>query len=246
MPGTGVYGASDGRGIVRSGAEASRPALAGRRCARPAGAVPCRRRRPARRAVRLGRCGRDRRGHQPGNAADRPRRGTGARRQRADRASVDGPHAGVFRRPFRFRRPAGQHVLRAGPGQGVRGSRPRAGRRRGLHQPAQDADQLASRRAARSTRIRVAGTVLPARPVAKGGGWPASRGGDAGVSTPLGRSDRRSVPSRVRRRRSGGTCHADPQAPVGTFGHRSCYVAPYVRIKARRVRGTQQATLARC
>jgi SAM-dependent methyltransferase len=40
--------------------------------------------------------------------------------------------------------------------------------------------------------------------------------------------------------------HADPQAPVGTFGHRSCYVAPYVRIKARRVRGTHQATLARC
>lgn len=29
--------------------------------------------------------------------------------------------------------------------------------------------------------------------------------------------------------------HADPQAVVGTFQHRSCYVAPYVRIKARRV-----------
>ena len=30
--------------------------------------------------------------------------------------------------------------------------------------------------------------------------------------------------------------HADPQAAVGAFGHRSCYVAPYVRIKARRVK----------
>lgn len=29
--------------------------------------------------------------------------------------------------------------------------------------------------------------------------------------------------------------HADPKATVGTFGHRSRYVAPYVRIKARRV-----------
>lgn len=29
--------------------------------------------------------------------------------------------------------------------------------------------------------------------------------------------------------------HADPQAAVGTLAHRSCYVAPYVRIKARRV-----------
>lgn len=29
--------------------------------------------------------------------------------------------------------------------------------------------------------------------------------------------------------------HADPQAERGSFGHRSCYVAPYVRIKARRV-----------
>jgi SAM-dependent methyltransferase len=29
--------------------------------------------------------------------------------------------------------------------------------------------------------------------------------------------------------------HADPQAPPGSFGHRSRYVAPYVRIKARRV-----------
>jgi hypothetical protein len=38
--------------------------------------------------------------------------------------------------------------------------------------------------------------------------------------------------------------HADPQAAVGTFGHRSCYVAPYVRIKARRVRGTRPPTPA--
>lgn len=29
--------------------------------------------------------------------------------------------------------------------------------------------------------------------------------------------------------------HADPQAERGSFAHRSCYVAPYVRIKARRV-----------
>lgn len=28
--------------------------------------------------------------------------------------------------------------------------------------------------------------------------------------------------------------HADEQAPLGSFGHRSGYVAPYVRIKARR------------
>jgi SAM-dependent methyltransferase len=28
--------------------------------------------------------------------------------------------------------------------------------------------------------------------------------------------------------------HADPQAPVGSFAHRSLYVAPYVRVKARR------------
>jgi len=35
--------------------------------------------------------------------------------------------------------------------------------------------------------------------------------------------------------------HADPQAAVGTFGHRSCFVAPYVRIKARRVIGQQPA-----
>jgi SAM-dependent methyltransferase len=31
--------------------------------------------------------------------------------------------------------------------------------------------------------------------------------------------------------------HADPSAPAGTFQHRSAYVAPYVRIKARRVSG---------
>jgi SAM-dependent methyltransferase len=30
-------------------------------------------------------------------------------------------------------------------------------------------------------------------------------------------------------------CHADGQAEPGSFGHRACYVAPYVRIKARRV-----------
>jgi hypothetical protein len=32
--------------------------------------------------------------------------------------------------------------------------------------------------------------------------------------------------------------HADPQAAIGTFGHRSRYVAPYVRVKARRMQGT--------
>ena len=31
--------------------------------------------------------------------------------------------------------------------------------------------------------------------------------------------------------------HADPQAAAGSFDHRSCYVAPYVRMKARRVAG---------
>ncbi len=29
--------------------------------------------------------------------------------------------------------------------------------------------------------------------------------------------------------------HADDQAPIGSFGHRSRYVAPYVRVKARRL-----------
>jgi len=29
--------------------------------------------------------------------------------------------------------------------------------------------------------------------------------------------------------------HADRRAGAGSFGHRSCYVAPYIRIKARRV-----------
>ncbi|MSU61708.1 MAG: class I SAM-dependent methyltransferase [Pedosphaera sp.] len=29
--------------------------------------------------------------------------------------------------------------------------------------------------------------------------------------------------------------HADPQSEPGTFGHRSCYVPPYIKIKARRV-----------
>jgi len=33
--------------------------------------------------------------------------------------------------------------------------------------------------------------------------------------------------------------HADRQAAVGAFGHRCCFVAPYVRIKARRVIGPQ-------
>ncbi|HEV3417590.1 MAG TPA: class I SAM-dependent methyltransferase [Pirellulales bacterium] len=33
--------------------------------------------------------------------------------------------------------------------------------------------------------------------------------------------------------------HADAQAPVGAFAHRSRYVAPYVRIKARRIGASQ-------
>jgi len=32
--------------------------------------------------------------------------------------------------------------------------------------------------------------------------------------------------------------HADPRAAAGSFKHRSCYAAPYVRIKARRVAGS--------
>jgi SAM-dependent methyltransferase len=36
--------------------------------------------------------------------------------------------------------------------------------------------------------------------------------------------------------------HAQPDAALGTFGHRSQYVAPYVRIKARRI-GTPQGRL---
>jgi hypothetical protein len=36
--------------------------------------------------------------------------------------------------------------------------------------------------------------------------------------------------------------HADDRAAIGSFGHRSRYVAPYVRIKARRVGdGSSQA-----
>jgi SAM-dependent methyltransferase len=38
--------------------------------------------------------------------------------------------------------------------------------------------------------------------------------------------------------------HADARAAVGTLGHRSCYVAPYVRIKARRVHAAQPPTSA--
>jgi hypothetical protein len=30
--------------------------------------------------------------------------------------------------------------------------------------------------------------------------------------------------------------HGESRAPVGSFAHRSCFVAPYVRIKARRMR----------
>jgi SAM-dependent methyltransferase len=36
--------------------------------------------------------------------------------------------------------------------------------------------------------------------------------------------------------------HADPEAALSTFGHRSRYVAPYVRIKARRTGSSQAAT----
>jgi hypothetical protein len=35
--------------------------------------------------------------------------------------------------------------------------------------------------------------------------------------------------------------HHDEQAEAGTFGHRSRYVAPYVRIKARRTGGASQS-----
>ncbi|MEM8944150.1 MAG: class I SAM-dependent methyltransferase [Planctomycetota bacterium] len=37
--------------------------------------------------------------------------------------------------------------------------------------------------------------------------------------------------------------HADHQAEVGTFGHRAMFVAPYVRVKARRVTETQKASI---
>ena len=36
--------------------------------------------------------------------------------------------------------------------------------------------------------------------------------------------------------------HADPQAELGTFGHRCQYVAPYLRIKARRVAAGAKAS----
>jgi SAM-dependent methyltransferase len=34
--------------------------------------------------------------------------------------------------------------------------------------------------------------------------------------------------------------HANPRSPPGTFKHRSCYVAPYVRVKARRAYSANQ------
>lgn len=34
--------------------------------------------------------------------------------------------------------------------------------------------------------------------------------------------------------------HADPQAAVGSLAHRACYIAPYVRIKARRIGPVRQ------
>lgn len=37
--------------------------------------------------------------------------------------------------------------------------------------------------------------------------------------------------------------HADPEAEVGTFGHRSRFVAPYVRLKARRAVAQKSTTL---
>jgi SAM-dependent methyltransferase len=41
-------------------------------------------------------------------------------------------------------------------------------------------------------------------------------------------------------------CHADPQAEPGSFGHRCRYIAPYVRIKARRThRDAHDAPLVR-
>jgi hypothetical protein len=36
--------------------------------------------------------------------------------------------------------------------------------------------------------------------------------------------------------------HADMNASAGSFGHRSRYVAPYVRIRARRIASGSQAT----
>ncbi|TWU41732.1 class I SAM-dependent methyltransferase [Novipirellula artificiosorum] len=40
--------------------------------------------------------------------------------------------------------------------------------------------------------------------------------------------------------------HADPQAVPGSFGHRAKYVAPYLRIKARRVEGSGDLAAAPC
>ncbi len=39
-------------------------------------------------------------------------------------------------------------------------------------------------------------------------------------------------------------CHAEPQAAVGTFAHRSQFVPPYVRIKARRAGDAKSAATA--
>jgi SAM-dependent methyltransferase len=34
--------------------------------------------------------------------------------------------------------------------------------------------------------------------------------------------------------------HADPKAAAGSFGHRSCYVPPYIKLKARRTSGREE------
>ena len=181
-------------------------------------AVPCRRRWPARRAVRVSRCRRDRRGHQSGNAADRSRRGARPRRQRTDRAGVDGSHADVCRRPFRLRRPACQHVLRAGPGEGVRGDRSCAGRRRRLHQPAKTPTSLQA-----GMQPAVRGYEL-VEPYYRRGPLPKAEAGllrEAGTLEYLHRWEDL----------IGGLCragfviedleepqHADPQAAIGSLG----------------------------
>ena len=72
-------------------------------------------------------------------------------------------------------------------------------------------------------------------PLAAGGGQLASRGRHARVPAPLGGDHRRHVPRGICIEDLVEPVHADETAAKGTFAHRSRYVAPYVRIKARRL-----------
>ena len=144
--------------------------------------------------------------------------------------------AGLARGRVRHRDPTGQHLLRARPRPGLSRGGPRHGCRRTLHQPAQTTLELASFDRADFRRLRAGRTLLPhaAR---------CPRSSAARTVNPA-----RSNSCTAGKRLLGGMCragfsiedlieplHADEEAAIGTFGHRSRFVPPYVRIKARRI-----------